>query len=510
MIDDSRALFSLDERPAEDAALARRGELARRILRAAVPATLATGLLALYPAISDRVVAQFGRGFTPKLVAIYVASLVGLYLADAWVRDRRLLAARLRADQASTQAEHQRRRSEELRLVLDVAAELNGEARLESALLHVLERLRASLPFATGYVFLRDSDSNHLARRGLCPLTAAASESAQAVAAAAMGVDPGGGMLVQPARDGTTACPIHAHGAAIGAIVLEGVARLEPGDRALLATVADRLGEVFNGRRLLAEIESKERSLRRAYRELRAAGTRLASSRAVESANSIGRAVTSTLAGPVERSGEVLRRLDKACSQREALGFAAPLLAELRGEHQRIEACLRDLADLSERSLAPRDVCVNDALVAALDLAMPDLKRAGIEVRLSLAQDLPPVHMDEDLLLRVFHRVLRRARARLRRQQDGRRLEVESRPYGRGVKILIRDNATTSGRSKRSKGEREPGDLRALVRSSAQALLRSNLVAHGIGIRSETRTGTGRTTSLCLRGVRRGSGARAL
>ena len=105
-------------------------DLARRMLRALVPAVLAGGFMALYPAIAERVVERYGRGFEPRWVALYVTVLVALFLVDAWVRDRRLARLREEAQRERERAEAAHQRAEALRLLLDVAAALAAGDRL--------------------------------------------------------------------------------------------------------------------------------------------------------------------------------------------------------------------------------------------------------------------------------------------------------------------------------------------------------------------------------------------
>ncbi len=485
-------------------------QAARRLLRALVPAALAGGIMALYPAISETVVERLGRGFEPRLVTLYVATLVGLFLLDAWARDRRFERIRAAAVQAEARAEFERVRADELRLVLDVARELERRDRIESALLCVLEKVRERIPFATGCVYLKDSDSAALVRRGVCPLTAAVPREAQRcaeealAAAASLGA---GGVRSDAVRAGMHACLVRAGGDAVGAIVLCGAGDLAEHEQAQLLAVADRLGAALNGLRLLDELEGKERALRRAYRELRVSGSRLARARAMEQATVVGQAADSALSGPIAAALEAVRRIARGLGSGDAVSPIAANLERLKGCLLQIRECCAELKNLGRRGGRPSRQQVNDALVAALDLAVPDLKRAGIEVRLALGRDLPEILMDAGMLERLLARLLRRARAALRRAPLPRRLSIETRSYGAGVSIVLRDNS--AGLSSRgveemvqgSKREADASQFERALRHAERSLFAADAAAHGVSIDTDEQIGEGRTVTVHLRGA---------
>lgn len=476
-----------------------------RILRALVPSALAAGIVALYPAISETVVAKLGRGFEPKLVAVYVATLMALFLADAWVRDRRLARLRRLAIEAERRAEGQRERADALRFVLEVSQALSSTDRLETGLLAALERLREALPFEVGCFFLRDAGGG-LARRGICPLIAKPVDSMLAQARAAL--EPGAPDVIAFDGGRTVACRV-ADGAngtdAIGAIVLalgETGADDPEGEacRAPLLAVADRLGADLRRLRLVDDLEGKERALRNAYQELRQSGRKLARSTALEEATVLGQAASRALARPLSSALEEVRRLLRRphadASDQAALRRALGELLEMRDR-------LKELRDLGKAGGRRSTVQVNDALVAAIDLQVPDLKRAGIEVRMSFDRSLPPIEIDEAVLSHLFARVLRRSRAAFRRASHPRRLAIATLAFGDGVRITFQTNTAGVGEpvlpaASRASGEAPAQNLRQALRASGRALSGIDWKSHGISLKASDQLGEGRTLTVSL------------
>ena len=372
----------------------RAGDLRTPLLRALVPAALAIGIIALYPPISDAVVERLGTGFRPQLVSIYVATLVGLFLLDAFARDRRVRKTRERAARAELRAERQHQRAEELRFVLDVAGELNGRDRIESSLFRVLARLHEEIPFTHGHVFLR-SPSNTLERRGIWPLTSSPTDRSEKLAEQTVDIetydnDNPVAVYGPVDRPDAVACAIRFQEAVIGVLVLEGIPALREHDQPRLLALADRLGASLNGVRVLSEVESRERLLRHAYQELRHSGRRLARSAAITQASLVGRAAREAIAEPLRTAALELARLKRSVPPEHRTAAFKRGLEVMEASLHRLDDCSDELRALSEEVGDPDDLLVNEALVAAIDLVAPELKRSQIDLRLSLDRDPPP------------------------------------------------------------------------------------------------------------------------
>lgn len=491
-------------------------DLARRVLRSLVPAALALGFLAVYPSVAPRAVERLGPGFAPPFVALYVLTLVGLFGLDAWSRDRRVARLKAAAEEAERRAVIERERADELRFVLDVAHDLDGESRLESALFTVLDRLGELLPFEIGYVFLRDA-AGRVARRGIRPLTAKPSQDIREFVTRTLRVADGDtpdDATIDDESGDRIACPVRSRGNLIGLLVLEGVERPREHDRARLLAVADRLGTALNGLRLLEEVEAKERALRRAYRELRATGDRLARSSALEEAGALGMAASEALDEPAQSALAEVRRLE--CEAAAAgRGSSLASLRRLKAILHEIYALSDQLRGVGRRVGRPSPCAVNDVVVSAVDLALPDLKRGGIEVRLQLDDEVRDVVMDEGVLMHVLSRALRSARASLRRAPAPRRLTIVTRARGGGVSVSFRDNGAGidppgSASRVRRPTEGARSSLELALRRATREFGETDLSVHGVSIDAESRLGEGRTLMIQLRGAREISPERAL
>ena len=183
------------------------------------------------------------------------------------------------------------------------------------------------------------------------------------------------------------------------------------------------------------------------------------------------------------------------------------LLEQLKGSLDQIGTVESDLRSLGQHVGQPEDIQVNDAVVAALDLALPDLKRAGIEIRLSLDSGLEEIRMDEALLVQLLLRLLRRARASLRRAIEPRILSLRTSSYGTGVKLTLKDNSAGLSASGLEQAVRRPSEkqktsrFRAALRRQLKEQYRTDLAAQGISIQRDEKVGQGRTLTVCLRGV---------
>jgi hypothetical protein len=314
------------------------------------------------------------------------------------------------------------------------------------------------------------------------------------------------GLWSAPDVPGTFACRLGPRGRPSGVLLFlcTGTATPDMHQRTRLLAIADRIGVALEGKRLYAELETKERGLRRAYRELKASGRRLARSRAQEEAGAVGRAASMALAKPVAAVVKELRRLERQVARGDSAGLK-DAIARLRTNLDEIQSCGRELFDIVRNAGSPTQVDVNEALVAALDLAAPDLRRAGIETRVSLAPDLRRVLLDEATFARVLSRVLQRARASLRRVPAPRRLTLATHAHGEGVRITVTDNgAGLRGAARAASSDAPSGStLRRALARSHKALLRADLAAHGIAMRTESELGQGRTTTIHVRGTPR-------
>lgn len=121
-------------------------------------------------------------------------------------------------------------------------------------------------------------------------------------------------------------------------------------------------------------------------------------------------------------------------------GNRLDLMHKIEGETRRIEEIVRNLLDFSrpkEAKLEEKDV--NATVVKALELMQNTLDISNIEVRLSLAEDLPRVQMDDHQVQQVLVNLIVNA---VHAMEPGGKLTVATRKGegGETVKIEVSDN----------------------------------------------------------------------
>lgn len=475
-------------------------DLRTRLLRMLVPASLAGGIVALYPSIADRVVEQFGAGFRPGLVTLYVATLVLLFLGDGFLRDLRLNRLRRLAASANQRAAIENERARELSVLLEISSLLEGTDRIESCILKALDRLRAEMPFACASIFVSDSGSGRLVRRGICPLTAVASASSATLARAAF---ESGSDAHHEATAGCVAFPLRANGETIGALVIEGGAGMGPerdAQRARLTLVSERFASSLATRRLTTELEEKERSIRQAWRELRLSSRRLASSTARAESASLAQSIAQNLSEPLADAQIELKRLGRTLGRDDGKGPLKVLTESLA----RIAETVERLSARSKWAEKTSKVAVNDVLIAAVDLLAPDFQAARIEVRLALDPNLTPIDTAPDALYQLLIRILQRIRSELRQAPAPRRLTIESLGRGSTAKLVLRANtagiAPQPGPSESHTSEHKSIHRKALRKNSET--IRSLVTAARARVRRNRTIGEGVTYTLTLLGVK--------
>ncbi len=487
-------------------------DLTRAVLRTLVPLSFAGGFVGIYPAIAPEVVARFGKGFEPPFVAVDVLLLVTLFLIDSFARDRRLARTRAAAMAAEERARESKLRAAESRFLLDVTADLHESDRLEIALVRVLERLNGVVPFTAASVHLKEERADAPGAtvvRAIFPLTATLGRGVVELARATLA----SGAPAHDADADALSCPLRPPepvGAAargpIGAIVLEGVADPRESDVERLRAVADRIATAVHGLGLVTKLESKERSLRHAWQELRRSSQSLARSSADSEAATVGRAASIAFHEPVQQALAELRRLERAAPASSAVGAEVrPGLAKLKRLLIVVREGLSEMRRLHPAPRAVEPIDVNDAVVAALDLVTPDFRRAGIDVRLSLANDLPQARVDEGQLARLLNRLFRRCRAHLRNGPPPKRLTVATEPFGASVRIRIHDNGAGLRPPHRARGdERRAGassPFARALRKAERAVFREELEAHGITLKARAEVGHGHRYSVRIKAV---------
>lgn len=120
----------------------------------------------------------------------------------------------------------------------------------------------------------------------------------------------------------------------------------------------------------------------------------------------------------------------------------APEVDIIVAESRRLEIVLDRIKNyLKPVEMCPRDCDVNEIVRQCLDLLSSELTREGVKVDLALGDDLPPAHVDPDILMQVFIDVVKNA---LKLMAHARRiLAVESFAADQGIHVVFQ--ATMNG-----------------------------------------------------------------
>jgi nitrogen fixation/metabolism regulation signal transduction histidine kinase len=123
------------------------------------------------------------------------------------------------------------------------------------------------------------------------------------------------------------------------------------------------------------------------------------------------------------------------------------LLESIQGELERLESITEEylrLARLPEPSLTPDDP--THLLRDVAEFIRREMDAAGVELRLDLAGQLPPVAMDEPQLRQALLNLLRNAREAM---PDGGVAKLEATRYDGGVRIQVHDEGEGIGEEER-------------------------------------------------------------
>jgi len=102
--------------------------------------------------------------------------------------------------------------------------------------------------------------------------------------------------------------------------------------------------------------------------------------------------------------------------------------AKIRTAAERCARIVRTFLAMARREPPQRGpVAINEVITAALDIAGYAIRNSGIEVRLALAETLPPINADGDQLHQVLLNLLINAQQSLQDQRDPRRICIASR-----------------------------------------------------------------------------------
>lgn len=165
-------------------------------------------------------------------------------------------------------------------------------------------------------------------------------------------------------------------------------------------------------RELREHREHLEEMVRQRTRELEEAQKALVHREKLKTLGAIAAEVAHEIRNPLVSIGGFARRLQK--KQPDAVE-AAIILQESR----RLEILVNRISGyLRPIEIKPGECYVNAILSEAVEALELELKRKRVRLRLELAPDLPPAHVDADILAQIFVTVIRSAASMMEEQRD--------------------------------------------------------------------------------------------
>ena len=160
--------------------------------------------------------------------------------------------------------------------------------------------------------------------------------------------------------------------------------------------------------------------------------------------SSLGRVaagIAHEIRNPLSGINIYLNTLEKFYDKEESLGKVKQILAQLQSASNKIESVIRRVMDFSKPS-APRLVLigVNRPIEDAIGLASVTLRKRGIKIEQNLAEDLPMVHADPQLIEQVILNLMTNAAEAMKNVDHAKQLVISSSTENHLVLVTISDS----------------------------------------------------------------------
>jgi signal transduction histidine kinase len=175
---------------------------------------------------------------------------------------------------------------------------------------------------------------------------------------------------------------------------------------------------------------------------------------------------------------------------------AAALLRAIKGEVERLTALSERYLSVARRKpprLETEDI--GQVCRDALAFVRADLTRHGIQVELDIAQDLPPLRVDEGQIRQALYNLLRNAREAM---PGGGRVRLSARAVPGGVEITVDDEGAGIDEETRARLFEPFFTTKAHGTGLGLVITREIVEAHGGTLRSDPRSPKGTRFSLFL------------
>ncbi|MBM4422692.1 MAG: response regulator [Chloroflexi bacterium] len=228
--------------------------------------------------------------------------------------------------------------------------------------------------------------------------------------------------------------PLMVKGKIAGLVLLASRKRhhFAPDDADFVRVNSDRISAAIENAMLYRDLQNSMEALRQAQAQLvRAARFSAVGELAAGVAHQINNPLTTVIADA--------QLLMKTVSADEAAHASANAIFQAGWRAQRVVQRLLNFSRPDEGLFAPTDI--NATVVEALDLVGAHVERGGVELRLSLAPNLPPAQANDHQLEEIWINLLMNARDALVEGRPGLiRVESQAADSGDAVEVCVRDN----------------------------------------------------------------------
>ncbi len=160
--------------------------------------------------------------------------------------------------------------------------------------------------------------------------------------------------------------------------------------------------------------------------------------------SSLGRVaagIAHEIRNPLSGINIYLNTLEKLYDKEESLGKVRQILGMLQSASNKIESVIRRVMDFSKPS-TPRLALtgVNQPIEDAMGLASVTLRKRGIEIEQNLAEDLPMVHADPQLIEQVILNLITNAAEAMRNVDGPKQIEIISSADSHLILVRMSDS----------------------------------------------------------------------
>jgi len=156
--------------------------------------------------------------------------------------------------------------------------------------------------------------------------------------------------------------------------------------------------------------------------------------------SSLGRVaagIAHEIRNPLSGINIYLNTLERLYDKEESLGKVSQILRQLQSASNKIESVIRRVMDFSKPS-TPRLVLtgINQPVEDAIGLSSVTLRKRGIQIEKDLAEDLPMVHADPQLIEQVILNLLTNAAEAMKTVDGAKQIKITS--WAENNRILVR------------------------------------------------------------------------